>query len=320
MLIASFAAVLGLIVLVWSAGIFIEGSAAVARYYGMSPLLIGMLIVGCGTSAPEMLVSSMAAAQNNPGIALGNIYGSNIANIALILGVTALLTPITVHSGVVRKELPVLIVVTALAAAQFRDGMYSRLDALLMLAIFIGLVTLSIRQDRKLSGDALGADMSRELEAQQLPVKRAFAYVLVGLLLLIASSRLLVWSAVEIAAALGVSDLIIGLTIVAVGTSLPEFASSIIAARKGEHDIALGNIIGSNLFNTLAIGGVAGLIQPLQVPPELLSRDMVVVAGVTVLLFVMSFGFGKEACLGRFKGAILLAVYLAYTAWLINVA
>jgi cation:H+ antiporter len=320
MLIASLAAVLGLIVLVWSAGIFIEGSATVARHYGMSPLLIGMLIVGCGTSAPEMLVSGMAAAQNNPGIALGNIYGSNIANIALILGVTALLTPITVHSGVVRKELPVLIVVTAVAAALFRDGMYSRLDALLLLAIFVGLVILSIRQDRKLSGDALGAEISRELEAHKLPVKRAFAYVLVGLLLLIASSRLLVWSAVEIAAALGVSDLIIGLTIVAVGTSLPEFASSIIAARKGEHDIALGNIIGSNLFNTLAIGGVAGLIQPLQVPPELLTRDMVVVAGLTVLLFAMSFGFGQEARLGRLKGAILLAVYLAYTAWLINVA
>jgi cation:H+ antiporter len=320
MLIASLAAILGLIVLVWSAGIFIEGSATVARHYGMSPLLIGMLIVGCGTSAPEMLVSGMAAAQNSPGIALGNIYGSNIANIALILGVTALLTPITVHSSVVRKELPALVIVTGLAAAQFWDGMYSRLDALLMLAVFVGLVIASIRQDRKLSGDALGADMSRELEEHQLPVKRAFAYVLVGLLLLIASSRLLVWSAVEIAAALGVSDLIIGLTIVAVGTSLPEFASSIIAARKGEHDIALGNIIGSNLFNTLAIGGVAGLIQPLQVPPELLTRDMVVVAGVTVLLFTMSFGFGQEARLGRLKGAILLAIYLAYTAWLINVA
>jgi len=320
MLIAFLAGAFALALLVWSASIFIDGSAAVARHYGMSPLLIGMLIVGCGTSAPEMLVSSMAAAQNNPGIALGNIYGSNIANIALILGVTALLTPITVHSGIVRKELPVLIIVTALAAAQFWDGIFSRLDALVMLAVFVGLVFLSIRQDRKLSADALGTDMSRELDAHPLPVKRPFAYVLVGLLLLVASSRLLVWSAVEIAVTLGVSDLIIGLTIVAVGTSLPEFASSIIAARKGEHDIALGNIIGSNLFNTLAIGGIAGLIQPLQVPPELLTRDMAVVAGVTVLLFFMSFGFRQEARIGRLKGAVLLAVYLAYVAKLISVA
>lgn len=320
MLIAFLAGALALALLVWSASVFIDGSAAVARHYGMSPLLIGMLIVGCGTSAPELLVSSMAAAQNNPGIALGNIYGSNIANIALILGVTALLTPITVHSGVVRKELPVLIIVTGLAVALFWDGMFSRFDAMLMLVIFGGLIILSIRQDRKLSGDPLGTDISRELDAHPLPVNRAFAYVVVGLLLLVASSRLLVWSAVEIAVALGVSDLIIGLTIVAVGTSLPELASSIIAARKGEHDIALGNIIGSNLFNTMAIGGIAGLVEPLQVPPELLTRDMPIVAGVTVLLFAMSFGFGQEARLGHLKGAILLAIYLAYVAWLISVA
>lgn len=320
MLIAFLAGALGLTLLVWSAGVFIDGSASVARYYGMSPLLIGMLIVGFGTSAPEMLVSVMAAAANNPGIALGNVFGSNITNIALILGVTALISPITVHSTVVRKELPVLIIVTAVAAGVLWDGTVSRLDGLLLLAIFSGLVIKSIRDDRKCPDDPLSQDVIQELDAHPLPAGRAFAYVGIGLLVLILSSRLLVWSAVEIATGFGVSDLIIGLTIVAIGTSLPELASSLIAARKGEHDIALGNIIGSNLFNTLMVTGMAAVTRPLLAPPDLLMRDVALVAGLTILLFAMSFGFRKVANIGRFKGAILLTIFISYVVYLISVA
>ena len=258
----------GLLLLVWSADRFVEGSAAAARHFGMPPLLIGMVIVGFGTSAPEMLVSAMAAWQNNPGIALGNAYGSNITNIALILGVTALIAPIAVHSQVLRKELPILIAVTALAAFQLRDDELSRPDAWILLGVFGVLMAWSVRQGLQQRADALGGEIERELVIHAMPLRRSLFWIALGLIVLIASSRLLVWGAVEIAHALGVSDLVIGLTIVALGTSLPEFASSIMAIRKGEDDIALGNVIGSNLFNTLAVVGIAGAIRPMEIAPE----------------------------------------------------
>ena len=187
MLIAFLAGTLGLALLVWSAGVFIDGSAALARYFGMSPLLIGMLIVGFGTSAPEMLVSVMAAAANNSGIALGNVFGSNISNIALILGLTALISPITVHSNVVRKELPVLIIVTAVAAGMLWDGTVSRIDGLLLLAIFSGLAIKSISDDRKCEADHFSEELAQQLDAHPLPVSRAFLAVGIGLLVLILS-------------------------------------------------------------------------------------------------------------------------------------
>ena len=269
MILAFIAVIFGLALLVWSANRFVEGSASTARHFGMLPLLIGMVIVGFGTSAPEMVVSALAASQGNPGIALGNAYGSNITNIALILGITALISPIAVHSQVLRKELPILAVVTALAAWQLWDGEITRLDAIVLLAVFGGLMAWTIWQGLRKKEDALGSEMEQELD-----VRRAVFWLVVGLALLIVSSRILVWGAVEIAHGFGVSDLIIGLTIVAVGTSLPELASSIIAARKGEHDIALGNILGSNLFNTLAVVGIAGTIHPLAVGPEVFNRDL----------------------------------------------
>ena len=269
MTLAFIAVIFGLALLVWSADRFVEGSASTARHFGMPPLLIGMVIVGFGTSAPEMVVSALAASQGNPGIALGNAYGSNITNIALILGITALISPIAVHSQVLRKELPILAVVTALAAWQLWDGEITRLDAIVLLAVFGGLMAWTIWQGLRKKEDALGSEMEQELD-----VRRAVFWLVVGLALLIVSSRILVWGAVEIAHGFGVSDLIIGLTIVAVGTSLPELASSIIAARKGEHDIALGNILGSNLFNTLAVVGIAGTIHPLAVGPEVFNRDL----------------------------------------------
>jgi len=319
MITAYLAVVFGLALLVWSADRFVEGSASTARYFGMPPLLIGMVIVGFGTSAPEMVVSALAATQGNPGIAIGNAYGSNITNIALILGVTALISPISVHSQVLRKELPILTAVTILAAWQVYDNAITRADAFVLLGVFAGLMAWTIRNGMQKKDDALGNDMARELDVHAMPLRRAVFWVAAGLVLLIASSRLLVWGAVKIAHGLGVSDLLIGLTIVAVGTSLPELASSVIAARKGEHDIALGNILGSNLFNTLAVVGIAGTIHPLTVGPEVFSRDILVMGILTISLFLIGYGFRQGAGrINRYEGALLLVCYAGYTAYLVS--
>ena len=307
----------GLALLVWSADRFVTGAAATARHFGMPALLIGMVVVGFGTSAPEMVVSALAASQGNPGLALGNAYGSNITNIALILGLTALLSPIVVHSQVLRRELPILAMVTALAAWQLWDGAISRLDALTLLAVFAALMGWSIYQGLANRGDALGLEMEDEMAEQPLPLRRAVMWLVIGLVLLIVSSRILVWGAVEVARGFGVDDLVIGLTIVAIGTSLPELASSLIATRKGEHDIALGNILGSNLFNTLAVVGIAGTIHPMTVGPEVLYRDAAVMAALTLSLFIIGYGLRGPGRINRFEGAALLAVFFGYTAYLV---
>ncbi len=318
MTLAFLAIIFGLVLLVWSADRFVEGSASVAHHFGMPPLLIGIVIVGFGTSAPEMVVSAISSSQGNPGIALGNAYGSNITNIGLILGLTALIGPITVHSQVLRKELPILICITALAAWQIWDGQITRVDALVLLGVFGGLMAWTIREGLQKRIDPLGTDMEQELDIHAMPLQRAIAWLFLGLILLIVSSRLLVWGAVEIAHGFGVSDLIIGLTIVAIGTSLPEMASSIIAIRKGEDDIALGNILGSNLFNTLAVVGIAGIIHPMSVGPDVFSRDILVMAVLTVSLFIFSYGFRKQGRINRAEGAVLLACYIGYTGYLVN--
>lgn len=319
MVIAILALIVGLALLVWSANRFVEGSASTARHFGMPPLLIGMVIVGFGTSAPEMVVSALAALEGSSGIALGNAYGSNIANIALILGVTALISPIMVHSTVLRKELPILTFVTILTVVLLADLDLTRLDAIVLLLVFGSLMAWIIYEGLKQKTDSLAKEVEAETAEKAMPIKRSVFWLVIGLVLLIASSRILVWGAVEIAQIFGVSDMIIGLTIVAVGTSLPELASSVIAARKGEHDIALGNILGSNLFNTLAVVGIAGTIHPFAVEPETISRDMVVMGALTVSLFLIGFGFkGRQGRINRFEGAALLLVYVIYTAWLIR--
>lgn len=319
MVIAILALIVGLALLVWSANRFVEGSASTARHFGMPPLLIGMVIVGFGTSAPEMVVSALAALEGSSGIALGNAYGSNIANIALILGVTALISPIMVHSTVLRKELPILTFVTILTVVLLADLDLTRLDAIVLLLVFGSLMAWIIYEGLRQKTDSLAKEVEAETAGKAMPIKRSVFWLVIGLVLLIASSRILVWGAVEIAQIFGVSDMIIGLTIVAVGTSLPELASSVIAARKGEHDIALGNILGSNLFNTLAVVGIAGTIHPFAVEPETISRDMVVMGALTVSLFLIGFGFkGRQGRINRFEGMALLLVYVIYTAWLIR--
>ncbi len=316
MTLAFIAVIFGLALLVWSADRFVGGAAAVAQHLGMPPLLIGMVIVGFGTSTPELAVSALAALQGNPGIALGNAYGSNISNIALIVGATALLSPIVIHSQVLRKELPILILVTGLAAVQASDGFLSRMDACILLLIFGGLMGWTIwtaiqyRNGNSVKGQVSAAPTG-------MPLGRALLWLAVGLVMLIVSSRILVWGAVEIAQSFGVSDLIIGLTIVALGTSLPELASSVIASRKGEHDIAVGNVVGSNLFNTLAAVGLAGVIHPMQVGPEVLYRDIVVMGVLTVFLFIIGVGVGGRGRINRVEGAFLLCCYIGYNCYLI---
>jgi len=318
MMLPFFSLVVGLMLLVWSASLFVDGAASAARHFGMPPLLIGMVIVGFGTSAPEMVVSAFSALQNTPGIALGNAYGSNITNIALILGVTALISPIAVHSLVLRKELPILTAVTALAAFQLWDGELSRDDAFVLLGVFAGLMIWTVWQGLRKKTDSLGNEIEQDLEGRTIPLEKALLWLGIGLVLLIASSRLLVWGAVEIAHVFGVSDLIIGLTIVAVGTSLPELASSVIAAKKGEHDIAIGNILGSNLFNTLAVVGIAGSIQPMKIASEVMSRDISVMIFLTVSLFLIGYGFRGPGRINRYEGAGLLVCYLSYTIYLVT--
>ncbi|WP_417705786.1 calcium/sodium antiporter [Rheinheimera aquimaris] len=318
MILAVVALIAGLALLVWSADRFVDGAAATARYAGMPPLLIGMLIVGFGTSAPEMVVSAMAASDGNPALALGNAYGSNITNIALILGLVALLSPIAVHSQVLKKELPILMLVTVFAGWQMFDHQLSSLDAWCLLGVFFVLMAWSVYQGMKSPQDALATEMNEELTQSSMTLKQAIIWLLVGLVLLIVASRMLVYGAVFIAQSLGVSDLVIGLTVVAVGTSLPELASSLIAIKKGEHDIALGNVIGSNLFNTLAVVGIAAAIEPMAVDAVVLTRDWTLMAVLTAALFVMGYGYKKQGRINRLEGAVLLAVFIGYTGYLVS--
>ena len=320
MLLAVLALVFGLTLLVWSADRFVDGASAAARYGGMPPLLIGMLVVGFGTSAPEMVVSAMAAADGNPALALGNAYGSNITNIALIIGLVALLSPIKVNSQVLKKEIPLLLAITLFAGWQMFDHQLSRVDGWCLLGVFAVVMGWSVWQGMRNPQEGLSQDMDKELSNNTMTLKQALSWLVLGLVLLILASRLLVYGAVYIAQGLGVSDLVIGLTVVAIGTSLPELASSLMAIKKGEHDIALGNIIGSNLFNTLAVVGIAVLIEPMDVDPIILSRDWTLMFGLTLALLLLGIGYKKLGRINRLEGALLLTVFFAYTAYLISSA
>ncbi|GAM68584.1 inner membrane protein yrbG [Vibrio sp. JCM 19236] len=312
MTLAFIAIFIGLMLLVWSAERFVDGAAATATHAGMSPLLIGMLVVGFGTSAPEMVVSAMAAIDGNPELALGNALGSNIVNTGLILGVTALIAPIMVQSVIVKKELPLLLVISLLLGVQLLDGSLTRVEAAILLVGFIGLIIWSIYSGTKQN------DSQETEQRADLSLTTAIIWLVTGLILLVISSRILVWGAVTIAQSLGVSDLVIGLTVVALGTSLPELAASVVAARKGEHDIAIGNIVGSNMFNILAVVGIAGMVSPIsEMSAEVLSRDWPVMLSMTLALFFMAFGFGHQGRINRLEGAGLLLAYSIYTGYLI---
>lgn len=304
----------GLAALTWSADRFVVGASGLARGLGVSPLLIGLTIVAFGTSAPEIFVAVLAALQGNPGLAIGNAIGSNIANIGLVLGASALVAPLLVRSAILRREFPVLLLVTLLGFVLILDGTLGRIDGALLLAGMVALIAwLLIGAKRgQIEPDRLGVDME---EAVPTPssLSRSLGLLVVGLLLLLLSSQALVWGAVEIAGALGISDLVIGLTIVAIGTSLPELATSITAAWKGENELAIGNILGSNLFNLLAVLAIPGVIAPGALENAVLIRDYPAMVVLTLLLFFLALGRRKApGTVRRGEGALLLTLFAAY--------
>ncbi|PID62233.1 MAG: calcium/sodium antiporter [Gammaproteobacteria bacterium] len=335
------AVVVGLILLVWSADRFIEGAAATATHSGMSPLLVGMLIMGFGTSAPELTVSAIAALDGTSGLALGNAIGSNIANVGLILGLTAIIAPIAVtSSALVRREMPMLIAISLLFGVLLWTGYgINRLEGWLLLATLGALAIWQIHEARVLRREQrAAAGIAGELDAAEvgdgaiegvvdvtgdelMPLRAAILWLAVGLVLLVVSSRMLVWGAVAIAEMFGVSDLVIGLTIVAIGTSLPELAACVAASRKGENDLALGNIVGSNFFNILAVVGLAATIHPIsEISHTVFRRDWMVMFLLTLAVLPMSLARGKPGEITRYEGLLLLVVYVGYTVWLVRSA
>jgi cation:H+ antiporter len=307
----------GFILLIWGADRFVVGAASTARNLGLSPLLIGLTLVGMATSGPEIFVSITASLAGDPALAAGNAIGSNIANIGLVLGATALVTPIVVRSATLRREMPALLVVTLIVTMIFINSRLGRVEGVLLIAtLVIVLYWLVVLGSRAGTSDPIALDYATEIPAH-LSMRQAVGWLVVGLAVLLGGSHLLVWGAQKLAIAFGVSELIIGLTIVAIGTSLPEMAVSILSALKGEHDMAIGNIIGSNLFNSLAVVGVAGLIHPSEFERELLTAHLPVMIGLTLALFLMTYNFGGNGRIRRIEGAALLAAFLAYHGWIV---
>jgi len=312
MLVNYFAILAGFILLIWSADRFIIGAAATARNFDVPPLIIGLTIVAFGTSAPEMMIAGFAAYDGSPAMAIGNALGSNITNITLVLGIAALITPLDVHSRIIKKELPILLLATLVALALLRDGKLDQLDGFILLSLLFLLMWWVTRQGiRNQSDDALTDEYIEELP-DKMSTSHALFWLIAGLILLTVSSKVLVWGAVNVATDLGISELVIGLTIIAIGTSLPELAASISGALKNEHDIAIGNVVGSNLFNTLGVLAIPGLIHPATLADGVLERDLPIVFLLTILLFVMAYGFRAEGRINRIEAGLLLSAFFAY--------
>lgn len=310
LLLSVMAIIIGFGLLVWGAERFVHGAAAIAKNFGMPPLIIGLTIVGIGTSAPEVLISIVAAYEGNPALAIGNALGSNITNIALVLGITAIVMPMVVKSETLRREYPIMFIIMLVALMLVMDEHLGQLDGVILIAGLFVLMYWMIQQGRKQKRDPLEKEFEQEIP--DISTKKAIVWFVIGLVLLIISSRGLVWGSVNIAKAAGISDLVIGLTIVAIGTSLPEMAASIMSALKKEPDIAIGNIIGSNMFNMLAVFGIPGLMAPHSVDPAILDRDFPFMIGLSIALFIMAYGFKGEGRINRYEGGLLLAGYVAY--------
>ncbi|HCG7654946.1 calcium/sodium antiporter [Vibrio parahaemolyticus] len=307
--------IVGLVLLVWSADKLVFGSAAIARNVGISPLVIGMTILAMGSSAPEMMVSATAAWDGKTDTAVGNVLGSNIANIALILGITALIKPLSISSAVIRRELPLMIAVTVLAGILLWNSHLGFYEGVLLFVLFGAFLfaMLQISRKEQKSGDAFLEDQESEIP-QGVSNPKAIMWVVIGLILLPLAASLLVDNAVIIAKHFGMSDLVIGLTIIAIGTSLPELAASLAGVLKGEDDMAVGNIIGSNVFNILAVMGLPGIINPSTLSEYAMGRDFWVMLGVSLLLVAMC--LGKSRSINRLEGTILFTCFLGYQVYL----
>jgi cation:H+ antiporter len=311
-LIDSFVIISGFLLLIWSADRFIIGAAATARNLDVPPVIIGLTIVGFGTSAPEMMVAGFAAYDGSPAMAIGNALGSNITNITLVLGVAALISPLDVHSRILKKEFPILLFATLITVILLSDSMLGRIDGIILISMLIILMWWIARQGiSSPSGDTLSEEYIDELPAE-MSTSNALFWLITGLILLTVSSKILVWGAVNVATELGVSELIIGLTIIAIGTSLPELAASITGALKNEHDIAIGNVVGSNLFNTLGVMSIPGLVAPAALAEGILERDIPIVIILTIALFIMAYGFRGQGRINRLEGGLLLSAFIGY--------
>ncbi len=307
----------GLVALTWSSGIFVDGAAALARRWGVSPFIIGMVIIGFGTSAPELCVSAMSGLAGHADLSLGNAYGSDNFNIAVILGVAALIRPFAVKPLTVWFGVPMLVLVSILPLTLMWDGNFSRMDAIIHLAVFAVVLPVYCLVDKPTEEEAPAQD---NVKAHSL----AFDLMLIlgGLVILVGSSHFLVWGAVDLARACGVSELLIGLTIVAIGTSLPELASAIQSARRGQDEFVLGNIVGSNLFNTLAVVGISCTINPpAKFSPYIITRDLPLM--ILLSLSIGIFGFNRRnprenGKVTRGEAVLWILCYFAY-AWIMLV-
>ncbi|QFU74954.1 calcium/sodium antiporter [Halioglobus maricola] len=320
MLLAAATILVGFIILIWSADLFVAGASSIAENMGMSPIIIGLTIVSLGTSAPEVLVSFTAAFSGAGDLAIGNAIGSNIANIGLVLGITVLVAPMMVHQSCMKKEMPTLLVVTFGAGILLIDDVLSIMDGWLMVAALVLIITQMVRSQ---SNDEVLVEEAEEEYLPHLKPARAWITFGLGLALLIASSRMLVWGAVVVAESLGVSELVIGLTIVAIGTSLPELAATIASALRGHTEIALGNVIGSNLFNLLAVMSIPGIVGAESLEPSVITRDYPMMTFLTVFLALAIYISRRRSrsneghsYVGRTVGVLLVSFYGLYYYWL----
>jgi cation:H+ antiporter len=303
----------GFIAVVWGADRFVYGAAGLASNFGVSRLVIGLTIVAFGTSAPEMLVSGMAAAAGSREMGIGNAVGSNITNVTLVLGAAALVHPLTVHSRLLIREIPVLFLSMAVGWLFLWDGEFTRVEGIILLAGMFVLIAWIAMQGRKMQGEHLEAPIGGFEDAEipdSLPTAKGVATFLLGLVFLLVGSRVLVWGAVGLSRGLGVPELVVGLTLVALGTSLPELAASVAAARHGESDIAVGNVVGSNMFNLLGVLALPGIIAPGTVDRSVVVRDFPIMFGVTLLLLLMA--LNERNHIGRKRGITLIVVFIIY--------
>lgn len=306
----------GLVLLYLGAQILVKGGAALAIRLGLNALVVGLTVIAYGTSSPEMVVSVGASLQGNGAIAIGNVVGSNICNIALILGVSALIRPMSVSSQIIRREIPIMIGVSVVLAAMLWDGSIGRIEGGLLFAGILVYTVLTVRQARAAVKSQAEGEYVDEFPTGSVSLGRSVALVVAGLGVLVVASYLFVGGAVALATAWGVSEAVIGLTVVAVGTSMPEFATSVVAAWRGHGDVAIGNVVGSNIFNILGILGIAALINPIDASG--MSRvDLAMMIIMAVAMIPAARTGGK---ISRLEGAVLLGAYVAYTAWLISLA
>ena len=317
MLGSAFEVIVGLLFLIWGADRFVHGAAATARNLGIPPLLIGLTIVAMATSAPEILVSVVAALRGEPDLAIGNAIGSNIANVGLVLGVVALLRPVELKSATLRREMPALLAVSLLTVSLFLDSYLGRVDGLVLLAglviVMIWLIRLGLRSS---AGDPLQADFDAEIP-KHMSMRVAIFWLLVGIATLLLGAQWMVNGAIDIAKLLGVSEVVIGITMVALATSIPELAVSMVSAFRGEYGLAIGNIVGSNIFNLLAVIGVAATIHPAVLPPSVLSLHIFVMVAFTLVLFAMTYEYEGRGQITRVEGLALIAAYLAYQGYVV---